>query len=68
MTYIKNKSNKDCNEALLRIFKNIDIEKIKDFINSTKTIKEVRKDFYIKIISIRYEILKETYDDLKTTN
>ena len=62
MTFIKQMKNKDCNEAISRIFEKIDIEEIKKFINNIDVMSKVRKDFYIKLIEIRYDILKEVKD------
>lgn len=64
MTFIKSKKNSECNEALKRMFNKIDIEKIEDFINDISSISDVRKDFYKKIISMRYDILKKVYNGL----
>ncbi len=64
MTFIKSKKNSECNEALKRMFNKIDIEKIEDFINDISCISDVRKDFYKKIIFMRYDILKKVYNEL----
>lgn len=64
MTFIKNRKNNECNEALKRMFNKIDIEKIDSFINDISCISDVRKDFYKKIISMRYDILKKVYNEL----
>lgn len=61
MDYIKNTKNVECNNALKRVFLNIDIDKIIDFIDNTAFISDSRKEFYKKIIMIRYEILNSTY-------
>ncbi|MBQ9182075.1 MAG: hypothetical protein IJ134_05550 [Bacilli bacterium] len=61
MDYIKNTKNVECNNALKRVFLNIDIDKIIDFIDNTSCISDSRKEFYKKIIMIRYEILNSTY-------
>ena len=65
ITYIKQMKNKECNNALCRIFDKIDIEKIKSFINNIDVMSDVRKDFYIKIIELRYDILKEVKSSLR---
>lgn len=65
MTYIKQMKNEECNNAICRVFDNIDIEKIKSFINEIEVMSDVRKEFYIKIIEIRYNILKEVREHLK---
>ena len=64
MTFIKSRKNNGCNEALKRMFNKIDIEKIDSFINNISCISDVRKDFYKKIISMRYDILKKVYNEL----
>lgn len=64
MTFIKSRKNNECNEALRRMFNKIDVEKIEDFINDISCISDVRKDFYKKIISMRYDILKKVYNEL----
>lgn len=64
MTFIKSRKNNECNEALKRMFNKIDIEKIDSFINDISCISDVRKDFYKKIISMRYDILKKVYNEL----
>jgi hypothetical protein len=63
--FISSLENEECNKALLRIFPKIDLEKINNIIEETPTISKVRKEFYKKIIEMRYEkILKASYDKL----
>ena len=63
--YINSVKNEDCNNALLRIFPKIDIEKINNIIDETPYISEIRKEFYKKILKMRYEkILKHSYEKL----
>lgn len=65
--FISNLKNEDCNNALSRIFPKIDLEKINKIINETECISEIRKDFYKKIIQMRYEkILKYSYEKEKS--
>ncbi len=65
--FISNLKNEDCNNALSRIFPKIDLEKINKIINETECISEIRKDFYKKIIQMRYEkILKYSYEKGKS--
>ena len=64
MTYIKQMKNEECNYAIKRIFDNIDIEEIENFIDNIECISEVRKNFYKKVMKYRYEILKEIYKKL----
>jgi hypothetical protein len=63
--YLKNTHNNYCNEAILRIFPKINIDEINIFIDSIECITGIRKNFYKKIISIRYEYLKSIYNMLK---
>lgn len=61
--YISGLQNEDCNQALLRIYPLIDMEKINKIIDETPAISVVRKEFYKKILKLRYEkILKFSYD------
>lgn len=64
INYITSLKDNECNKALLRVFNNINIEKIIKFIKNIECISKVRKDFYISILEIRYNILKETYKKL----
>ncbi len=64
-TYIKSLKNKDCNNALLRIFTKIDLDKINKFIDNISCIPNYRKEFYKNIINLRYKILEEAYKKLK---
>lgn len=55
-----------CNQAIVRVFPRIDMEKIKKMINEIDCISNVRKEFYKRILQERYErILKVTYQKLK---
>ncbi|MBR0491230.1 MAG: HipA domain-containing protein [Clostridia bacterium] len=65
MTYIKQMKNEECNNAICRVFDKIDIEKIKKFINGIEVMSNVRKDFYIKIIEIRYESISGVREKIK---
>ena len=63
--YISSLENEDCNKALLRIFPKIDMEEINNIIDNTQSISDIRKEFYKKILSMRYEkILKFSYNKL----
>ena len=63
--FISSLENKDCNQALLRIFPHIDMNQIHQIIDNTPYISDVRKEFYKIIIELRYEkILKYSYDKL----
>lgn len=62
---ISSLENEDCNQALLRIYPKIDMEKIYKIIENTPYISDIRKKFYNKILNMRYEkILKFAYKKL----
>ena len=63
--FISNVENEECNKALKRIYPLIDIEKINKIIEETPYISNIRKEFYKKIINLRYEkIIKYSYQKL----
>ncbi len=64
MTYIKECKNEECNKAILRVFKNIKIDKINKFIDEISCMSNERKEFYKKIINIRYKIIQEVYNKI----
>ena len=64
MTFIKQMKNIDCNDAIKRIFKNIDINQINKFIDEIENISQVRKEFYKSILKYRYEIIENTYNKM----
>ncbi len=64
MEYIKQMKNEECNNAIKRLFSNINIDKINTFIENVDCMSQVRKDFYKKIILSRYEIIKEVYESI----
>lgn len=53
--------NIECNNAINRIFKNINIDKIDEFIDSIECMSNVRKLFYKNIIKLRYNVLKDVF-------
>ena len=65
ITYIKQMKNEECNDAIKRLFANIKIDQIKNFIDNIGCMSDVRKDFYKKIIDHRYEIIKKIYENIK---
>lgn len=65
MTYIKQKKNEECNNAIKRLFTKINIYEIKDFISNIECMTDIRKDFYNKIIKQRYDIIKGVYEYIK---
>lgn len=48
INYIKSLKNKECNNALLKIFPNIDINEIIKFIDDIEGISKIRKTFIKK--------------------
>lgn len=62
--YIMSEKNELCNQAILRIFPRITLSKIYFVIDEISCISIFRKNFYKKIITIRYEYLKKTYQSL----
>lgn len=64
MTYIKSMKNNECNEAIKRVFNNINIDKINDFIDEISCMSNTRKAFYKSVIKMRYDIVKGVYSKL----
>lgn len=64
ISYIKEMKNEECNKALIKVFKNINLNKIIDFINNIDCISDIRKKFYISLLEIRYNILGNVYKKL----
>ena len=64
MSFLKQMENKDCNDAIRRVFERIKIDNIYELIENMEEISDIRKNFYKKIIEIRYEILKEVYEKI----
>lgn len=57
----------ECNNALVRIVKRVELDKINKLIDSVENISEKRKEFYKIILKQRYEkILLESYNRLKS--
>ena len=60
--YINSLENKECNEALKRIFPKIDMKKIHSIVDETPYITELHKDFLNTMLEARYNIiLKSPY-------
>lgn len=53
--YISSHINKDCDKAVNRIVPRIDLNEISGIINDTPGIGDVEKEFYERLIQIRYE-------------
>ena len=64
IAFIKNMKNKDCNQAIKRIFIKINLKEINKFIDCIDCMTNERKEFYKNILHIRYQILEETYKKL----
>ena len=65
MTYIKQMKNEECNNAIKRLFANINIIEINKFIDNIECMSNVRKEFYKRIIEQRYDIIKNVYEHIK---
>ena len=70
--YMEKLENEDCNEALVKLVPNINLDKIKKFIydipndfNGVFIISDVRKEFYFKCLEYRYNKLCLMYEKLK---
>ncbi len=61
MTYIRDTKNKECNKAIIRVFKNINMDEINKFIDEVSCMSNIRKEFYKEILNIRYKIIEEVY-------
>lgn len=64
MTYIQSAKNEDCNNAIQRTFTKMNMDKIDKFINNINCMSIERKEFYKRIMRIRYEIIKKSYSRL----
>ena len=62
MSYIKQMKNKECNNAIKRIFMSINILEIEKFIDNIECMEKARKDFYKKVMKVRYDILRDVYE------
>ena len=64
--YISSLQNEDCNQSLLKMFHKINMQKIYSIIDAIPFISKIRKEFYKKIINMRYEmILQYSYEKIK---
>ena len=64
MTYIRDTKNEECHKAIIRVFKDINIIKINNFIDGVSCMSNIRKEFYKEIINIRYKIIEEVYNKI----
>ena len=67
ITYMKQMKNKECNNAIKRIFTNINLGEIQKFIDNIECMSTTRKDFYKKLMEQRYEAIKSVYDNIILT-
>ena len=66
VSYLKQMKNKECNDAIKRLFLNINMNEIKKFIDNIECISNIRKEFYKNILEQRYNILEKIYVSLNT--
>lgn len=64
ITFIKQMKNEECNNAIKRIFININMDEISKFIDTIECMSDLRKNFYKEIIAQRYEIIKVIYENI----
>ena len=50
------------------MFVEINIDEFNSFIDEIPCMSDIRKEFYKKIIRIRYDIIKDVYDKLNKSN
>lgn len=65
MSYIKQMKNEECNNAIKRLFVNININEIRKFVDNIECMSDIRKEFYKRIIEQRYDIIKGVYESIK---
>lgn len=64
--YILKMENQDCNEALHRIFSKLDMKKLNRVIDETPVIGKIEKEFYKKLLDIRYQkVLLPAYERIR---
>ena len=66
MSYIKEMKNEECKSAIERVFNNIRIEEIENFIDDINCMSKVRKEFYKNLINQRYNIVGDVYNKIGT--
>ncbi len=65
MSYIKEMKNEECNNAIVRVFNNINLAEIESFIDEIECMSKVRKEFYKNIIRQRHDVIKDVYNTIK---
>ncbi len=69
LEYIVGLQNEECNKALLRIYKRINLKDIFNLIDEIPVISNIRKEFYKLVIKGKYEnILTVAYKKLSKNN
>ena len=76
LKFIENMNNKDCNEAMLRIYPKIDLNKIKELFdsipeiyNGIQVLSKSQKDLYYKSLEYKYiNVFTPVYKKLKENN
>lgn len=64
ITYMKQMKNKECNNAIKRIFTNINLGEIQKFIDNIECMSNIRKEFYKTLMEQRYEAIKSMYENI----
>ena len=62
MSFMQKMKNKECNDAIKRRFKKVNINEINKFIDEIEGISNIRKAFYKSIINYRYICIKDVYE------
>lgn len=65
MNYMNERKNSDCNQAIRRVFRKIQIDEMKQFIEHIECISNIRKQFYKKILEMRYEQLEKIFKEIE---
>ena len=60
LEFINSLINKDCTDALLRVYPKIDLDKINEFIDGIAEITDIRKTFYKTMLCKRYDLILTT--------
>ena len=55
----------ECNKALIRVYKRIDMQKVEDIVDGVEGISDIRRQFYKEMLGLRYEkMIEEPYRKL----
>lgn len=55
--FLNSAQNEDCNEALKRIVPRMDMKKINEFISLVSGISDLQKEFYMRYLNARYDLI-----------